>query len=149
MEKEPIQTIRPKVIGIFRKDRFLLVGDAYDPVKDQLFYFPPGGGIEFGETSLQALRREIREELGSEIEEPRLIKIIENLFTYDGRQGHEIVFIYSAILTNQSFYEGSRFIGHESNGEKYNAIWIDLDAIGQDTPPIYPVGLVDFLKKNK
>ena len=61
------KTIRSKVICIFRDGKRILVGDAFDPIKNELFYCPPGGGIEFGESSEEALRREIFEELGKEI----------------------------------------------------------------------------------
>ncbi len=81
------RTIRAKVICIFRDGRRILVGDAFDPTKNEFFYCPPGGGIEFGESSEEALRREINEELGTDIENPRLLGVLENIFTYDGERG--------------------------------------------------------------
>jgi len=141
-------TIRAKVICLFRNGKQILVGDAFDPTKNELFYCPPGGGVEFGETSEEALRREIREELATEIENPRLLGVLENIFTYDGQQGHEIVFVYDAQLVNTALYSVDRFKGYESNGETYNAIWLDLETIGPQTPPIYPEGLLEMLKKD-
>ncbi|MCA9941424.1 MAG: NUDIX domain-containing protein, partial [Anaerolineales bacterium] len=58
--------IRPLVICLFRHKNHILVMEGYDPVKQQTFYRPLGGGIEFGEHSAIALRRELREELGAE-----------------------------------------------------------------------------------
>jgi len=141
-------SIRAKVICVFRNGKHILVGDAYDPTKNELFYCPPGGGVEFGETSEEALRREIREELDTEIENPRLLGVLENIFTYDGRQGHEIVFVYDAELDNRSLFTVDKFTGQESNGETYNAIWLDIETIGPKTPPIYPEGLLEMLKKD-
>lgn len=137
--------IRTKVVCVFRNGRRILVADAYDPTKNEWFYCPPGGGVEFGETSEEALRREIREELATEIENPILLGVIENLFTFDGEQGHEIVFIYDARLVNTALYNVDRFTGFESTGEGYNAIWLDIKTIDSKTPPVYPEGLLDML----
>ena len=141
-------TIRTKVICVFRNGKRILVGDAIDPTKNELFYCPPGGGVEFGETSEEALRREIGEELATEIENPRLLGVLENIFTFDGWQGHEIVFVYDAQLSARFLYGVDKFTGYESNGESYNAIWLDLDTIGPQTPPLYPEGLLEILNKD-
>ena len=141
------KTIRAKVICIFRDGKRILVGDAFDPTKNELFYCPPGGGIEFGESSEEALRREILEELGTEIENPRLLGVLENIFIFNGEKGHEIVFIYDAQLVNRLLYDVVQFKGCESSGETFNAIWLEIDSIGPQTPPVYPDGLLDLLKK--
>jgi 8-oxo-dGTP pyrophosphatase MutT (NUDIX family) len=140
-----VPAIRAKVVGVFRQGNRILVGDSSDIVKQQLFYCPPGGGVEFGERSDAALRREIREELGCEIRHPRLLGVLENLFTLDGDPGHEIVFVYEAELENQALYETERFVATESNGVPFNMLWIDLGAIGPGTPPVYPDGLTAML----
>jgi 8-oxo-dGTP diphosphatase len=59
--------IRPKAVCIFRRGDRILVGFAEDPRTGGLYARALGGGIEFGERSHDALRREIREELGAEI----------------------------------------------------------------------------------
>lgn len=59
--------IRPIAICVFRRAGRLLVGEGYDPLKGETFHRPVGGGLQFGETSEQAMRREIGEELGVEI----------------------------------------------------------------------------------
>jgi len=43
--------IRSIAICVFRHKNHILVAEGYDPVKDEYFYRPLGGGIEFGETS--------------------------------------------------------------------------------------------------
>lgn len=137
--------IRVKVVCVFRNGNRILVGDACDPTKRQLFYCPPGGRVEFGEPSEVALRREMKEELGADIDTPRLLGVLENLFTFDGRRGHEIVFVYDAELRDKSLYSTVSFKGKESDGSQFNAIWLDLSKIGPSTPPVYPDGLIGML----
>ena len=48
-------SIRPIALGIAKKDNKILVGIGYDKVKKQTFYRALGGGIEFGETSKDAV----------------------------------------------------------------------------------------------
>ena len=138
-----------KVVCVFRNGGRILVGDAYDATKKELFYCPPGGRVEFGELSAEALRREMREELGSEIMNPRLLGVLENRFSFNGQQGHEIVFVYDAELEQKALYSVDRFKAHESNGEAFNALWLNLNAIGPDTPPVYPAGLIALLKSGQ
>ena len=54
------------------------------------------GSVEFGETGRQPVIPEVREELGVEVFDLRHLSVSANLFTFDGRQGHEIVFGYDA-----------------------------------------------------
>lgn len=138
--------IRPIAICVFRDGSRILVGDGYDAVKDAVFYRPAGGGLHFGEESLDAMRREMREERGVEVEEPRLIGVLENCFTCDGKAGHEIVFVYDGRLGDPSLYEVPSFKGQESDGQTFNALWLDLETITPDTPPLYPDGLVELLR---
>ena len=142
-------SVRPKVICIFHNRDRILVIKAYDPTKKQSFYIPPGGGIEFGETSEVALRREMREELETDIENPRLLGVIENIFTFNGQQGHEIIFVYDAQLANRSLYDLPHFAGHESGGDAFIATWLELASLEPDSPPVYPEGLLEMIKNER
>lgn len=64
---DKFKEIRPIVLGIARKDNKILVGEGYDKIKKQTFYRCLGGGIEFLETSQEALKREYKEELGIDV----------------------------------------------------------------------------------
>jgi hypothetical protein len=41
--------IRPPAISVFRHNGRILAAESYDPIRQQTFYRPLGGGIEFGE----------------------------------------------------------------------------------------------------
>ena len=60
--------IRPIVLGIAKINNKILVSEGYDKIKEQTFYRCLGGGIEFLETSQEALKREFKEELSIDIE---------------------------------------------------------------------------------
>jgi len=81
--------IRPIAVCVFRQGSRILVETGCDPVKDEHFHRPLGGAILFGERSADAVRREVTEELGAEVDEVRLLGVLENLFTFAGQPGHE------------------------------------------------------------
>jgi 8-oxo-dGTP pyrophosphatase MutT (NUDIX family)/uncharacterized damage-inducible protein DinB len=148
MTQDPISGyVRTKVVCVFRHANRIPVGHELGPTETKQYYCPPGGRIEFGEKSEDALRREMREELGAEIEEPRLLGVLENLFIHGSRQAHEIVFVYDAEFKDKSLYERDHLTGRESNGAAFDAIWLDIGAMGPTTPPLYPEGLVEFLNR--
>jgi ADP-ribose pyrophosphatase YjhB (NUDIX family) len=137
--------IRPLALGIVWRGDALLVFEGYDRVKEEVFYRPLGGGIEFGEYSQQAIRREFREELGAELDGLRYMSTVENIFTCDGRRGHEIVLLYEATLADPSFYEREAFTVHEER-ERFVARWMPLRRFATDGLLLYPDGLLELLK---
>src|SRR3972149_1013216 len=117
--------IRAIALCVFLHEGKLLVGEGYDEVKLQSFGRPLGGTIEFGESSNKTIVREIREELGAEITHLRFLGILENIFTYNGETGHEIVLMYRGDFIDQGYYQRSPIDGIE-NGHPIRAIWIPL-----------------------
>lgn len=59
------------------------------------FWVLPGGRAELGESAAETLRREMREELGLDVDVGRLLWVMENFFTLDGRRYHEIGFYFA------------------------------------------------------
>ena len=96
----PPRIVRPIALAIIRHRDRLLVFRGEDRLKPEVFYRPLGGGIEFGETAESAVRREIREEIGAELTNVRLIGALENLFTLNGGPGHEIALLFEAEFEN-------------------------------------------------
>jgi 8-oxo-dGTP pyrophosphatase MutT (NUDIX family) len=90
--------IRPIAICVFRNNNRILVFEGHDTIKGQTFDRPLGDGIEVGEYSDAAMRREIMEELHSEIEGLQFHGMVENVVVHDGRTGREIVMVYDGVL---------------------------------------------------
>lgn len=84
---------------IIRGDEILLC----QPKGDN-FYFLPGGGINFEEGIEDALRRELKEELGAELLEPKFIGIVENMFLENGQKKHEINIVFYASIDAVPIY---------------------------------------------
>lgn len=102
-----------RVSGIFidkENERFLT-----NTAEDIDFVVLPGGRVEMGESSVNALKREIVEELGSEISEPILKAVVENFFEFNGVKCHELQFVYiSNILNKKIKTNKENFFGVEN-----------------------------------
>jgi 8-oxo-dGTP pyrophosphatase MutT (NUDIX family) len=141
------QRIRPLAICVFRYHDRILVAEGYDSVKDQYFYRPLGGGIEFGEPSVETISRELMEELKVDVDKDslRYLGAVENIFTFNGTSGHEIVLIYDGALKESGLYEQGVILGQEANGEDIHAVWKDLDEFRDGKSILYPTGLIEML----
>jgi 8-oxo-dGTP pyrophosphatase MutT (NUDIX family) len=111
--------IRPLVICVFHHQGRILVNEAVDALTSKRYCRPLGGGIEFGEASASALEREIREELGEQVEQLRFIGTLENILTCDGVPGHELVLVYDGVLSNRELYSRPYLPGRESDGTPF------------------------------
>ena len=138
--------IRPLAICVFRHNDHILVAEGYDPVKGQTFYRPLGGGIEFGETSVETVRRELMEEINVEVGEVRYLGTLENIFIFNGVPGHEIVMVYDGVLSKPGLYEQAVIVGEEANGDVIRALWKSLRAFESGESILYPTGLVELLR---
>ncbi len=125
------KNIRVISICIFENNQKILVFEAFDSVKETMFYRPLGGGVEPGETTQETLKREIREELSLEMTDPNLLGVVENIFIHEGNQGHEIVFVYDAQFVDKKVYDLPELTVHEDNGEVLRAVWRSLDSFNE------------------
>ena len=132
--------IRPIALAVVRRGDDILVFEGRDDSKDETFYRPLGGGIEFGETAVEALRRELREELAAELCNVVLLGVLENIFTVYGRPGHEIVFVCTADLTDRTRYERDD-LGRILDGDS-PVTWQPLSRFTDGDEPLYPHGLL-------
>lgn len=137
--------IRAIAICIFRKNDLILVSEGFDEIKQEYYYRPIGGGIEYGETSSNALKREVLEEIGANITNEKFLGAIENIFTYNGDLGHEIVFVYDAEFADKSFYDKPSFLGWEDNGVPFKLYWKPISDFKNEKIVLVPDELLTLL----
>lgn len=137
--------IRALALCVFHHQGKILVHRFDDPVTGQTLFRPVGGGIEFGETSAQAIVREVQEELDQAIDHLHLVGTLESLFTYNNTPGHEIVQVYDGQFRDQRLYQMAYLTGHESDGMAFQVTWQDSSAFTASAP-LVPEGLYPLLK---
>jgi 8-oxo-dGTP pyrophosphatase MutT (NUDIX family) len=132
------------VVGVVWRGQELLVLEGYNVSRAETFYRLLGGGIEFGELAAEALAREFREEIGSDLEDVRYLGTLENIYVYEGHPGHELVRVYEARLAARSLYERDSWDFQVEDGSTCHVLWKPFaDLAGA---PLYPDGLLDLIK---
>jgi ADP-ribose pyrophosphatase YjhB (NUDIX family) len=134
--------IRTIALGIIWRGHSLLVFEGHDDVKGETYYRPLGGGVEFGETSADALQREFREELDAEIVVKERLGVLENVFAWRGRPGHEIAFLFDAAFVDPGFYEREAM---KILDDPATARWVDVRDFRDGSKILYPHGLTELL----
>ena len=134
--------IRVLALGIIWRGDELLLAEGYDPSKRQTFYRPLGGGVEFGERARDAFIREFEEELGAALVNIRYLETFENIFTYDGQSGHEIILLFGG-FADETLYAHDDLVAIEAD-LRVSTAWKRLDEFNDETP-LYPEGLSDLL----
>ena len=126
-----MKKIRVVAAVIREGDRIFATQRGYGEYKDGWEF--PGGKIEEGETPQQALRREIMEELDTEIEVGELIDTIE----YDYPTFHLSMDCFWCALVN----------GNLTLKEHEAAKWLDHDSIDSVDWLPADITLIDQIKK--
>lgn len=139
--------IRPLAICLFQRDDKILVAEYFDPGKNQHFFRPIGGGIEFGERAAAAIVREMMEELSAAVRDVRYLFTLENIFVFNGKPGHEIVLVHDGVFIDESLYAREVIAGQETNGGAFQAFWKSRRELQEDARPLYPSGLLERLSE--
>jgi len=138
--------IRPLSIALIQNGPEIFVMECFDRVKNEEFYRPLGGGIEFGETGSIALKREFQEEMKTDLEHIEYLTTFENIFTFEGVKYHEIVLLFKADFVDKELYSTKEVICNEE-GKEFISKWIDIEEFVDRKRILYPDELPAYLSQ--
>jgi len=141
----PPAIVRPIAVGVVRRGDELLMMAVKSDAGAIKGWRPLGGTIEFGERAADTLKREFAEELGVAIEEPKLLTVLENLYTHHDAVGHEIVLVFDARLADDQAYLNDSFT-FDDGGVRNEVRWIALAQFRAGRETLFPAGLLDRLE---
>lgn len=118
--------IRVLALGLIRDGGRIFVSEGYDSLQKQTYYRALGGGVDFGETSEAALKREFQEEIQADLTNINYLGCIESIFICNGKQGHEIIQLYECDFVDSKFYQLESLIFSESKNHQHQALWVDI-----------------------
>ncbi len=130
-----------RVAAVFvNKDRILLQSTAEDS-----YLALPGGRVKYNETTIEALKREIKEELGVTLKdsEMTLIHVAENFFGHNGKRFHELLFVYRINNKEVNKKEEIKVIDKETAINK----WYPIDSL--KSMDVRPSIIVDSIKTKR
>jgi diadenosine tetraphosphate (Ap4A) HIT family hydrolase/ADP-ribose pyrophosphatase YjhB (NUDIX family) len=138
--------VRPTALCVLSRGEEILVAALTVPGTELEVLRPPGGEIRFGERAEVAVVREIREEVGVEVVDVRLLGVIDDVFTHEDEIGHEVVFVFDARVEDSSFYEQAQVRIQEEIGSPVHASWLAIDALRAEGRHVVPDGLLDLVE---
>jgi len=97
--------IRVLALGLIRDGDRLFISQGYDSIKKETFYRVLGGGVDFGEYSRDALQREFKEEIETELTNIKYLGCMENIFMFNGEERHELIQLYKCDFADLKFYQ--------------------------------------------
>lgn len=124
-----------RVVGVATHENSVLLHQC----EGENFWTFPGGRAEFGETAEQTLKREMKEEIGIEVEVVRLLWFVENFFTYADKRYHEIALYFLMRLPPACEYliQKGSFHGDEE-GVKLTFQWFPQQSDVLSRLPLLP-----------
>lgn len=136
-KKDDYQFILRTSIIIFNKDmnKILLF-----QVKDKDFYMLVGGKIKELETSIDAIKREIKEEINLDVNNIEFVCLSEEFANAKGFNNHQINIIYKGMYNGE--IKENVFIGLEGDWCHYE--WLDIDKL--DNYKVFPNVIKEIAK---
>jgi len=133
-----------RVSGVLIQDGNVLLQHVID---DPAYAFP-GGHVNFGEVSQDALIREFKEEIAADIKPLRLLWVGENFFPWGEVECHQICLYYQVILCDDSQIplEGHFYAQDELGGKRIDLefCWFPISSL--ENIDVYPTLCKEKLK---
>lgn len=132
-----------RVAGIALRDNQVLLNQF----EGGDYWFLPGGRVEMGEASMEALRREMQEELRTDTQVGRLLWIAESFFRgIEGKNFHELGLYYLMDFAPEAPVSRAAEPFSATDGDAVMTFqWFALE--GLDKIKLYPPFLVEGLRK--
>jgi 8-oxo-dGTP pyrophosphatase MutT (NUDIX family) len=130
--------IRPIALGLITHQNHVFVSQGQDQVDGSTFYRFLGGGIEFGETSFDALNREFQEEIQAQLTNISYLGCLENLFTCHGKPGHELIQLFRCDFVDSQFYQRQATFTLVEGRKQVPALWIPIEQVQQGKLNLVP-----------
>lgn len=111
-------------------------------------YFLPGGHVDHNEASIDALKREINEEMGVNISEAEFAGVLECSWDRKGKIYHEVNFVYNVQLPNLDLLSPPKAI----DSSFHEFVWVpisQIDAIKILPETLKPLIINTLNKKEK
>lgn len=137
-------TIRFLVIAVIKYGDQVFLSQGFDSVKQETFYRAMGGGVDFGESSFDALKREFKEEINAEITNIKYLGCLESIFQFKGTTGHEVIQVYQADFADDKFYQLKELTFYEKERKK-TALWVNINELKSGNLRLVPENFIQFL----
>ena len=124
---------------IYNKDKTKILVFKIEDGRD--YYMLPGGRIEFNESSIDSIKREIKEELGYHLDF-QLTSIQENFVTKNDIQIMQYAFCFKSIYLDE--IENNEFKCLDNDFQMF--YWININEI--DKYKIVPNSSINLIKKD-
>jgi 8-oxo-dGTP diphosphatase len=133
----------PRVYGVTIVDGAVLLVRARSRRDGQEVWWLPGGGIDFLESPVEALRREYLEETGLELQSATLFDVVSDSWVRrNGETAHAIRIIYLVTV-----HDGD--VAHEGDGSTDQARWIALGKLASIEVAPYAAAAIERAAQTK
>lgn len=134
--------IRVKAFAVLKRGDQLLVGLGEDTIKGDKFGRLVGGSVELGEHTNQTVIREMMEEFGITVKVKRHLGWLENIFTYNGEPGHEVIAVYEVTTDDKDIFTRDTMPVLDTND---TAAWLSPAEMTAKNMTLYPSGIDHLL----
>jgi DivIVA domain-containing protein len=139
----PARAVRAVAVAVLLDQGRLLAVEMPDPVTGRTVYRPPGGEVAFGERGQETVVRAFREDFGIPLTDVRPLATLESIHRFAGRDGHELVLVYSAAPAGPGLAAQQRLVGRHGD---VSAVWVPVETFRRGEAALLPDGLLALLE---